>query len=387
MTQEKLGLVLSGGGARSAYQAGVMAGLQRIAVEDKLEDRLKFSVFSGTSGGAINSTYLASHADDWNAAVGGLWSHWENLGLDTVIKTDSLPMMRRAFRLASQLGFGGKTLGSKKSTEILSSEPLRKLLTASSNFEKLHANLNSGVIYALGLTATQYATGTSVTFYQGSENIQPWIRRNRVGRPEKLSVEHALASAAIPFLFPPVAINGSYYGDGALRMSSPLSPAIHMGADRLLAIGVRYSRPEVDVLSRIDAVQTPSITLADIAGASLNALFLDAVDSDVERLERINRTLSLVPKGMAHPESLKHIPVLTIRPSADIGMMAKGQLNKFSWTMRHLLKGLGSSEERGSDLISYLAFDSSYTSQLLQLGLKDALAQRAAVREWLGINQ
>ncbi|HVJ65120.1 MAG TPA: patatin-like phospholipase family protein [Bdellovibrionota bacterium] len=384
MAPSKLGLVLSGGGARSAYQAGVMVGLHELAQREGLEAELKFPIFSGISGGAINSVYLASHAEDWSIAVDGLWRHWENLTMDSVVKSGSFPLLKRAARVAMQLGMGGRTLTGKKSSELLSSEPLRKLLCQNSNFERLQKNIDRGTVHALGLTATQYGTGTSVTFYQGPESIRPWVRRNRIGRPERLTVEHALASSAIPFLFAPVNLHGSFYGDGALRMSSPLSPAIHMGADRLLAIGVRYARPESEVVQQSQQNRTPTITLADIAGASLNALFLDAVDSDVERLERINRTLSAMPVGVAHPESLRQIPVLTIRPSADIGQMARGQINRFSWTLRHLLQGLGSSEQRGSDLISYLAFDRSYTTQLLDLGRRDALAQKAAVFEWLG---
>lgn len=379
-----LGLVLTGGGARSAYQAGVLRGLHQVAVEEKLGDQFRFNVFSGISGGAINASYLASHADTWDQAIESLWQRWQKLTLEAVVETDVWPLLKKVTKVGTNLGFGGVFWKKKKPTELLSSEPLRKMLAGGSNFERFQNNLKSGLVQGLGLTATHYGYGTSVTFYQGQSNIKSWARRNRIGLPTVLSNEHVMASAAIPFLFPPILIDGAYYGDGAMRMSAPLSPAIHMGAHKILAIGVRYSRSESEVYKRVESPgDMKSVSLADIAGATLNALFLDAVDSDVERLERINRTLSLIHEDKKHPEALKNIPVLIVRPSQDLGALAKGQLSKFSWTMRHLLRGLGASEERGSDLISYLAFDHSYTGQLLELGYKDALNQRQSILEWL----
>lgn len=373
---------MSGGGARSAYQAGVISGLHQIATDENLGNQLNFQIFSGISGGAINATFLASHAEDWSEAVKKLWDSWSTLTLESVMSLDTWPIFKRAAKLASQLGLGG-LFEAKGATELLNAEPLRKLLLERANFEKLNQNLRSGVVHALGLTATHYGTGTSVTFYQSQNSIKPWVRSTRVGKPTELNIEHVLASSAIPFLFPPVFINNGFYGDGAMRMSAPLSPAIHLGADRILAIGVRYLRSDNEVISLAEEHKMTSIHLADIAGAALNALFLDAVDSDIERLERINRTLELVPKNFKHPESLRTIPALIIRPSMDLGAMAQGQLSKFSWPLRHLLKGLGTSGERGSDLISYLAFDSSYTNQLLELGRQDAMNQKAQVLNWL----
>lgn len=375
---------MSGGGARSAYQAGVVAGLAQIAREEKLEERLKFSVFSGISGGAINTTFLASRADNWSEAVHVLWQRWSELRIESVAKADSMSMLGHGLRLVSQLGFRGWL--ASRTPELLNAAPLRQLLTDGADFTRLERNLASGAVHALAITATHYREGTSVTFFEGASDIQPWLRKNRLGTRATIGVEHVMASAAIPFLFAPVLLGDSYFGDGAMRMSAPLSPAIHLGADRILAIGVKHYKPDHEVSDPLAAGANGGIRLADVAGATLNALFLDAVESDVERLTRINRTLDLLQEqGKVHPENLRKIPVLTIRPSADIGQMAHGTLKNFSWVMRHFLKGLGSSstKKRGSDLLSYIAFDSAYTSKLLDLGYQDALDQKAAVLAWL----
>ena len=380
--EKKNGLVLSGGGARSAYHIGVLAGLQDIARVEGLGNSLDYSIISGISGGAINGSYLACRADDPISAVNSLWTQWEELTLKNVFRADTFPLLSRASHLASQLGFGGRVPG-KAVTELLDTAPLQQLLNHVLNFEKLRAHIASKKLHGLGITATHYGTGSSVTFFEGAPEIDTWIRSNRIGRKTTLSPDHVLASSAIPALFPPTRIQDAYYGDGAIRMSSPMSPAIHMGADRILAIGVRYFRTPQETLALNETMTMRSIRLADIAGVMLNSLFLDAIDADLERMERINRTLTLVPHSSAHPENLRRIPVLAIRPSVDLGALAKSEFNGFSWMFKHLLRGLGASDNRGSDLVSYLAFEKSYTSRLLEIGRQDALKQRADVLKWL----
>lgn len=385
MTQDKkLALVLSSGGARSAYQAGVLMGLHKIAAEEGLSEKFHFPVIAGTSGGAINGAFLACYADQWDLALNTLWNHWEQLTVESVIKAAPYPVFSQAFRLMSQLSLGGHSPGANIK-ELLNTEPLTEMLKKSLDFKRLRANIASGRIHGLGLTATHYATGSAVTFFQGSSQIPPWMRSHRIGKRTVLNLKHVLASSSIPLLFPPVFIHGSYYGDGAVRMPSPLSPAIHMGADKILAIGVRYYRSPKESFDLNASARMPNIQIADIMGVLMNSIFLDALDSDIERLNRINTTLKLLPKDsyQEHPEKLRQIPVLAIHPSIDLALLAKDEFHRFSWIFKHFLKGLGASDVYGSDLLSYLAFEKSYTTKLLNLGAQDALTHKRAFIEWL----
>jgi NTE family protein len=378
---EKLGLVLSGGGARSAYQVGVLKGIHKISVDEKIESKLKFSIIAGTSGGAINGAHLACHADDFGKSCDELWEQWENLNLSGVVKTNSWPIINRALRLVTQLGSGGRQL-SQNVVELLDTKPLAQMLLKRLDFHKMRRNLDEGHIYALALTATHYGTGTSVTFFEGAPDITEWKRSNRIGLRTKLRVKHVLGSSAIPILFPPAKIRGNYYGDGAIRLSAPMSPAIHLGADRVLAIGVRYWRSPEETVEINRTKLMESIQFADITGVIMNSIFLDAIDADLERMERINRTLTKLPDKNNHAE-LRPIPVLAIRPSVDLAILAKDQLDQFSGLLKHMLGGLGAANGHGNDLVSYLAFEKSYTSRLLKLGLSDALAQKKAILDWL----
>jgi NTE family protein len=380
----KLGLVMSGGGARSAYQAGVIQGLREIARAEGLSDVLRFPVLAGISAGAINAAFLACRAEDWDAAADGVWAQWERLTLERVLKADSFSLMSRASRLLAQLGLAGWT-PSRPITELLDASPLAATLSGILDFRKVREHIAEGRLHGLGLTTTHYATGSSVTFFQGHRSIQPWMRSHRVGERTVLGVRHVLASSSIPMLFPPVRIRGSFYGDGAVRMPSPLSGAVHMGADRILAIGVRYFRTPQETFVMNRAARMGSIRIADIAGTLLNSIFLDALDSDLERMVRINHTLQLLPleHRREHPESLRRIPVLAIRPSIDLAALAGDEIKRFSWMLRHLLKGLGAAETHGKDLLSYLAFETTYTTRLLELGRSDALARKTAILNWL----
>lgn len=380
---QKLGLVLSGGGARSAYQAGVLVGLEQIARDAGLDPR--FKVIAGTSGGAINGAFLACHSEDWTVATRQLWRHWETLDLPRVVNTRATSLFSRAFRLFAQLSLGGSRVN-EGVTELLDAQPLAEFLLESLDFKKFRSNLAKGNVHGLGLNLTHYATGSCVTFFQGASEITPWMRSQRIGKRTNLTVKHVLASAAIPLLFPPVKIHGSYYGDGAVRMTSPLSPAIHMGADKVLMIGVRYYRTPQQTVALNKEARMDSIQFADIAGVLMNSIFLDALDSDLERMERINLTLKSFAKigGQGPPAGgLRSIPVLAIRPSVDLGVLAKDEFHHFSRVLKHFLKGLGASEGRGSDMLSYLAFERSYTCKLLELGYKDALAQKDEYLAWL----
>ncbi len=380
---KKLGLVLSGGGARSAYQAGALLGLGEITHKQLGRD-LKFQVICGISGGAINGTYLAAKADRLPEALRELSETWQRIGIDDIFDPKAARIFGNATRLVLQLGGGGMFNSSPK-TQLLDTTPLVHFLLRKIDFKQLHANIKSGLLHGVAVTATNYGTGTSVAFFDGSPELQPWMRSRRVGKRTPIRLKHVLASSAIPILFPPIKVHGSYYGDGGVRMTSPLSPAIHLGSEKVIAIGVRYHRTPTQTFELNESFRMKSIQLADISGLMLNALFMDAIDSDLERMMRINQTLNLMTEEARreHPEKLRRIPVLAIRPSRDLGQMAADELKHLSFVLRHFLRGLGASDHHGADLVSYLAFESSYTSRLLELGYNDVMANKVAILSWL----
>jgi NTE family protein len=240
----------------------------------------------------------------------------------------------------------------------------------------------SGALRGAAVTATSYHTGTAITFYDGAPDIEPWVRSSRLGVRSTLTIAHVLASSAIPLFFPPVAIDGGWFGDGCVRLSAPLSPAIHLGAQRVMAIGIRYARPpeETVALNRDEPHRAPSPS--EIGGVLMNAMFLDSLDSDIERLERINATISLLTDEQY--ARLKHrlrpIPLLALRPSRDLGRLAIEQYERFPRMLRHLLRGIGATGETGWDLLSYLAFEPAYIERLIELGYHDTHARGAEVQ-------
>lgn len=379
---KKLALVLCGGGARAAYQAGALLGINEI-LETNIGRSLKPQIFCGTSSGSINASFLASRISEVPAALKELWKNWDSIRFKNVIDTRSDRLASTAFKLLLQLGGGGWFPGFRE-PHLLNTLPLKSYLAERIDFDGIRMQIDSKALHGIAVTLTNYGTGSSVTFYDGSAEIQPWMRSHRLGRRARIRLKHILASSAIPILFPPMRIGGSYYGDGAMRMTSPLSPAIHLGADKILAIGMRYHRTPAETYKLNSQIRMKSIRLAEISGAILNSLFLDALDADLERMLRINQTLTLLnPDAQTqHPEKLRIIPVLAIRPSQDLGKLAINEFRNFSGILKHLLRGLGASEQDGSDFISYMAFESSYTSRLLELGYRDILADQNRILEW-----
>jgi NTE family protein len=380
--QSKTALVLTGGGARAAYQAGILKGIAEIL--ERSNAATPFPIISGVSAGAINSAYLASQKQSFSVAASSLCDLWGGLNSKNVIKTDAWSLGRIGAKWVRDLGSAG-VLSREKTTHLLDSSPLRDYLEKKIDFKQLEQNLRDGTIHGLSFTATNYRTGTAVTFYDGHESIEPWVRSSRIGKRVPLTLDHVLASASIPIFFRPVAVENTYYGDGGVRMATPLSPAIHCGADRILAIGIRYSRPDQVTSAMNERPELGVITLADIGGVLMNALFLDALEADVERLTRINQTLDMLSPEIIekHPHKLRKVPLLALRPSRDLGALAVDQFEKFPKIMKFLLKGLGASNQKGSDLLSYLAFDESYTKILIEVGYEDALRYRNEIEEFL----
>jgi NTE family protein len=376
-----LGLVLTGGGARAAYQVGALRAIADLA---GARGARLFQVVSGVSAGAVNSAAIAARADDFPRATRELWGMWSTLTPDLVYRTDLRSLSHIGSRWLRDVSLGGALgLGASGVNHLLDTRPLHRLLQARLPIERIPARIADGSLHALAITATNYATGTSVTFFDGVPGIVPWQRSTRIGVRQALSVEHVLASAAIPLFFPPVRVAGAWYGDGCVRMSAPLSPAIHLGAERLIAIGIRYQRTDLEVLALNRERRADEPTLSDLAGVLLNAVFLDALDGDLERVERINRTLALIPDGSAQQQPLRPVPVLALRPSEDLGRLAAQQYEHLPSTLRYFLSGLGATGDRGWDLVSYLAFEPVYIRRLLDLGYRDTIARGDEVRAFL----
>lgn len=373
----KIGLALSGGGARGAYQAGVLSGISEIIGQD--HGPQPFPIITGCSAGSINAGYLASAAGTFSDQTNLLLHMWSELVSSQVIKTDPLTLGRLGLRWVKDLSTGGM-FGKPESTHLLNSAPLAKFLGERIDVNQIRRNIDTGALQGVAVTCTSYASGTSVTFFD-SKHVTSWARTARIGTRANIHIEHILASSSIPIFFQPVRIESSYYGDGGIRSACPLSPAIHLGADKLVAIGVRHRQHEIEALEINHQITMKSIALADIAGVLLNSLFLDALEFDYERLMRINETVSLIPSSATANGSyrLKKIPTLLFLPSVDLGQIAADKFDRFPLVLRYFLKGLGASEVNGSDLLSYLAFDHVYTQSLVAVGRSDALNRRAEI--------
>lgn len=383
-------LVLTGGGARGAYQVGALR-----AVADLCEEAaLPFPIVSGVSAGAVNAVFLASRADDFRGAAQQLWNVWETIHADNVFLTNPGSLMHIGLRLIAELSLGS-LMHEHHSNHLLDTTPLRDLIAPRGcDSEAIRRNLQNGNLHAVAVTATDYHSGNAVTFFDSSEPIEPWARTSRLGVQAHIRPEHALASAALPIFFPPVNVDGRYFGDGCIRLRAPLSTAIHLGAERILAIGIRYAPsatevvwqtrgPEADGPSAPGVPSAAGLTLAEITGVLLNALLLDGLEVDVERLERINRTLELIPASQRSTQPLRTMPLTLLRPSCDLGRLASDLLHRVPLPVRHLLKGLGATDNVGWDLLSYLFFDRAYTSKLLQLGYEDTMHERESVERFL----
>lgn len=375
-----LGLVLTGGGARAAYQAGALRALAEIADFD----RTPFRVLAGVSAGAINAAYLATQADDFRAATRNLWALWHDLDSSRVYRTDVARLTTIGTRWLRDLSLGG-VLGAGTINFLLDTAPLHAYLKERLAIERIGEHLASGRLRGVAVTATNYLTGTAVSFFDGAPDIRPWTRSNRIGVRSTIGREHVLASAAIPLFFSPVRVDGVPYGDGCVRMSAPTSPAIHLGADKLIAIGIRYARTGDQTVLLNEQLRAERVSLAEIAGVLLNAVFLDSLEADLELLARINQAVTFVPAEdrVRMPDQLRPLGALALRPSQDLGRLAGDQYDSFPRTLRYLLRGIGATGASGWDLISYLAFEPGYIDRLLELGYRDTMARKAEVAAFL----
>jgi NTE family protein len=372
----RAGLVLTGGGARAAYQVGVVK-----AVRDVLGSptRNPFPILCGTSAGAINVATLAVFADNFARATANLLEVWENMHCDQVYRTDAWSIMETGARWLAAL----MLIARRNPVSLLDPAPLQAMLQKHLAFERIQDHIDSGALYAVCVTASGYTSGQSVSFFQGGSGLEGWERNQRIGAAVTLKLEYLLASASLPFIFPAVKVHREYFGDGSMRQIAPVSPALHLGADRVLIVGTgRQTLDQARARSNI----YPS--LAQIAGHALNSIFLDSLMVDIERLERINRTVSLIPRERLEQGGvqLRPIKVLFITPSQPIERIATRFLHELPRPVRFILRPTGALNRSGSNLLSYLLFEESFCRALIDLGYQDTMAREAEVKAFFDMS-
>jgi NTE family protein len=375
----RVGLVLTGGGARAAYQAGVLR-----AIADMLPKRTRnpFPVICGTSAGALNAASLALSARNFQEGVRKLSAVWENAHVSQAYRSDPIGAYGNAARWLASLLLGG--LGKHSAVSILDNSPLADLLEHSLPLRGIQRSIDAGALHALGITAWGYTSGQSVTFYQGADSIAPWKRERRIGLTARIGIEHLLASSAIPLLFPAVRLNREYFGDGSMRQLAPISPALHLGADRVLVIGSRKAVETQPERERVDSYPT----LAQIGGHIMGSIFLDSLDVDLERLQRINNTLLMIPDEKLKNNHMKLRPVesMVISPSVEISKIAAQYAHTLPRTLRLFYRAIGAMRRDGSALLSYVLFEEPFCRALIELGYQDAMPRRSQILQFLCAN-
>lgn len=377
VTDKRIGLVLPGGGARGAYQVGVLKAVAEIMPRRSPNP---FAVISGTSAGAISSAVLASQARVFRHAVSDLERVWGHFRCHHVFRCDPWTMLRSSLHWAAAMMLGG--LGVANPRSLLDNSPLREMLGRAVNLNAIQECIDRGYLDAVAITAAGYDSARSVSFYQGRSSHEPWDRVRRVGRPAKITLDHLMASIAVPLMFPPVMIQREYYGDGAMRQATPLAPAVHLGAERLLVIGVRDE--EHDPAPPPDE-EVPYPSMGRIAGYVLDALFMDGLSQDLERLTRVNMILENLPDRVLDAGSVKlrYIDALIMLPSRDIREIAVRHTHEMPRSVQVLMRGLGALNYGGRQFVSYLLFEQGYTQELIRLGYEDGLARRHEIQAFM----
>jgi len=375
-TGSKAGLVLAGGGARAAYQVGVLQALKEMLPDPKVNP---FPIISGTSAGAVNAGALAVHADDFGKAVDNLLDVWRHFEPRHVYRSDFAGVAANSARWFGGMLFGA--LMKNKPVSLLDNRPLEALLSRKLDFGRIAGNIECGALDALAITCSGYTSGQSCSFFQAKPDLLPWKRSQRVGIEATIGVQHLMASSAIPFLFPAHKLNREFFGDGSMRQVAPVSPALHLGADRVIVVGTARIRSEAPQRTHGDVYPT----LAQVAGHVMNSIFLDSLAVDLERLERINRTISAVPgetlKKMGL--TLHHVDVLVLTPSEPLDGIAVKHVRNLPWPIRTLLRSVGAMRRGGANLASYLLFEKGYCHELITLGYNDTMKRREEVEAFL----
>lgn len=374
----ELALVMSGGGARAAYQIGFLRTVAR------RRPRLSFPILTGVSAGAINAVYLAARQEPLPIKIDHLAELWSSLETERVFRTGVLGLFTEVARWGVGLLSGGRIKTHRRG--MVDTAPLRELLNGlfaaapDGTIPGIAENLRRGVLRALAITTSSYATGQSITWVEGRQ-IRLWERAHRRSRRAQIGIPHVMASGALPFLFPAVQIGAAYYGDGGMRLTAPFSPAIHLGAERILAISTRYARTNEEADERLVSGYPPP---AQVAGVLLNAIFLDLFDGDALRLDRINELVRQVPPERRDELGLRELSLLVMRPSCDLGKLANEYEPRLPRTFRFLTRGFGTREMRSNDVLSLVMFQPDYLTRLIELGEHDAELGWTRIEAFLG---
>ena len=363
----RIALVLGGGGARAAYQAGVLCAI------GNLYPQYRFPFLAGVSAGAINISLLANHPGALKVQSDTLAGLWRKLRIDDVFTTEGASLLWRAFRIATQLAIGPPP-GLRSLYGMVDTSPLRQFLkealgTSDGTLPGIRANIEKGHLEAVALTTLSYGTGYTVTFYQGQYRGR-WDQPRRRSIDTPLTVEHVMASAALPLFFPPIQIDGDWYGDGGIRLVNPLAPALHTGANKVLAISNHYLGEEPHPLP-----QREPPSPATVMSSLYDAIFLDQLDQDVLEMQMINKLVKEIPPEKRH--GMREIELLVIRPSADIGAMAYELRQELPPTLKFLMSRIGAGDVRSQDFLSTVLFQERFVNKLIELGIRDGEAHRA----------
>ena len=371
----KTGLVLPGGGARGAFQVGVLKAIAEILPRGVPNP---FPVISGTSAGAVNSVVLATRAHNLRTAIAELERVWAHFRCHHVYKTDHFTMLRSSLHWMASLVLGGWLVGMPRS--LLDNAPLRQLLQRNVHFPRLRDAIEAGHLEALAITAAGYASARSTTFFEASPGTSGWERTRRIGVNTELGLDHLMASIAVPYVFPPTLVGDEFFGDGAMRQATPLSPAVHLGADRILVIGIRDETGGREPPSK----HAPP-SFAQIAGYMLDTLFMDGLYSDLERITRINDMLDAFPGESVRVGDAKMRPIDTmlIVPSKDLRMIAEKHRAELPFAIRALLRSVGGRSPGENKLLSFLLFEKAYTRELIKLGYEDAMNVENELRKFV----
>jgi NTE family protein len=373
----KNALILTGGGARAAYQVGVLSAISKFVPRNH---GIPFPIICGTSAGAINTTALACYSSCFHLGVKKLEWVWKNINTSRVYHSDGIRVFSHLAK--GMLASFQADYANKSARSLLNNAPLRDMLNMVVDFKRIDANIIRGYLSAVSITASSYSNGDSISFYQSEESISPWFRAKRRGEPCQINSEHLMASAAIPLVFPSIKIRQEHYGDGSIHQLSPLSPAIHLGGENLFIIGV--DQPKAPLHSKVNNPHPP--TTSTVAGHLLDTIFSDTLHSDIERLERINETIKLIPPEVRKErDGLKPISSFLINPSHDFNAIAVDYFSDLPLSIRLLLRSVGISNDSESSIVSYLLFEKNYCRQLIKLGFEDAMEKETAIRKFLSL--
>lgn len=362
--------MLSGGGARAAYQVGALAALAEIA------PGLETPIITGVSAGAINAVALAAHRGSLGDSTAALRRDWERLEPHHVIGVRSTSLVHGVLRSLARAVAGGRRPGASF-RGLLDPAPLRRFLARHSFLAGIDHNIRRGRLRAVALSATSYDDGATVTFLQGAPDVPTWSRARRYAERATLTVDHVLASSAIPIIFPAVRIGDRYFGDGTVRQTAPLAPAIHVGASRIITVSVRGA------VAPAGGAAAPYPSSAQLFGLLFHSIFLDAIETDAERLERINRVLDYLSPDERAASGLRRIGLLMLQPSRDVGAMARGYPAHLPPLLAAVLRAMGARQMRAADFMSYLLFDRRYVADLMDLGYHDTMARRDGVERFV----